>query len=196
MLVAMNAAPGMVGPNETGPYSAYAQALAEMIAIPGVPLGDVFDQARLRVAALTKGAEVPWDKSRIDQPFVFFAAGPGTPPPPVTAAEIETRSTRPIRDFPADQAYAAALERDTLQGYEDFLAAYPTSPYAKTVRGLLAARREALTWRHTLDIGTPDAYWSYLRRYPKGPHAAEARQNPRHARRRLAAAARLCAARL
>ena len=119
---------------------------------------------------------MPWDKSRIDQPFVFFAAGPDTPPPPVTAAEIETRSTQPIRDFPADQAYAAALERDTLQGYEDFLAAYPTSPYAKTVRGLLAARREALTWRHTLDVGTPDAFWSYLQRYPKGPHAAEARR--------------------
>jgi uncharacterized caspase-like protein len=176
MLVAMNAAPGTVGPNETGPYSAYVQALAEMIGTPGLPLGDVFDQVRLRVAALTRGAEVPWDESRIDQPFVFFATGPDTPPPPVTAAEIETRSTQPISDFPADQAYAAALERDTLQGYADFLAAYPRGPYAKTVRGLLAARREALTWRHTLDVGTPAAYWSYLRRYPKGPHAAEARQ--------------------
>ena len=176
MLVAMNAAPGTVGPNETGPYGAYAQALAEMIATPGLPIGDVFDQVRLRVAALTKGAEVPWDASRIDQPFVFFAAGPDTPPPPVTAAEIETRRTRPIRDFSVDDAYAAALERDTLQGYEDFLAAYPRSRYAKAVRGLLAARREALTWRRTLDVGTPEAYWSYLRRYPKGPHAAEARE--------------------
>jgi uncharacterized caspase-like protein len=176
MLVAMNAAPGTVGPTEAGPYGAYAQALAEMIGTPGLPIGDVFDQVRLRVAALTKGAEVPWDTSRIDQPFVFFAAGPDTPPPPVTAAEIETRLTRPIRSFSVDDAYAAALERDTLQGYADFLAAYPTSRYAKSVRGLLAARREALTWRHTLDVGTPDAYWSYLRRYPKGPHAAEARE--------------------
>ena len=44
MLVAMNAAPGTVGPNETGPYGAYAQALAEMIGSPGLPLGDVFDR--------------------------------------------------------------------------------------------------------------------------------------------------------
>ena len=176
MLVAMNAAPGTVAPAESGPYSAYAQALAEMIGNPGMPLAGVFDQARLRVAALTNGAEVPWDESRIEQPFVFFAAAPGAPPPEVTAADVQARITRPIRDFPADQAYAAALERDTLQGYEDFLVVYPTSPYARTVRGLLAARREALTWRHTLDAGSAEAYWSYLRRYPKGPHATEARQ--------------------
>jgi uncharacterized caspase-like protein len=174
MLIAMNAAPGTLGPTPTESYGAYAQALAEMIQTPGLPIADIFDQVRLRVATLTKGAEVPWDESRIDQPFVFFAAGSGAPPAPVTDAEIIARRTRPIRDFPTDQAYAAALERDTLAGYTDFLAAYPASPYTMTIRGLLAARREALTWRRTIDIGTPQAYWSYLRRYPRGPHATEA----------------------
>src|SRR5437763_8827341 len=47
---------------------------------------------------------------------------------------------------------------------------------AKRVRAILAARREAITWRRTYLADTPDAYWSYLRRYPRGPHAWDARR--------------------
>ena len=49
-------------------------------------------------------------------------------------------------------------------------------PLANRVRALLAARREAITWRRTCRVDTPDAYWSYLNRYPRGPHAADARR--------------------
>jgi hypothetical protein len=56
------------------------------------------------------------------------------------------------------EAYSAAIERDTLEGYEDFLAAYPDDRLAVRVRALLAARREALTWRRA-----------------NGPHFADAR---------------------
>ena len=73
-------------------------------------------------------------------------------------------------------AYAAALERDTLPAYEEFLAAYPGDPLAKRVMAIVAARREAITWRRTYRADTPEAYWSYLRRYPRGPHAADARR--------------------
>src|SRR5262249_39397195 len=34
--------------------------------------------------------------------------------------------------------------------------------------------RAAITWRRTCSIDTPPAYWSYLRRYPDGPHATDA----------------------
>src|SRR5207253_1794186 len=83
---------------------------------------------------------------------------------------------RPMRDLGAQDAYVAALERDTLQGYLDFLAAYPDDPMARRVRAIVAARREAITWRRTRIADTPPAYWSYLRRYPDGPHAADARR--------------------
>ena len=73
-------------------------------------------------------------------------------------------------------AYTAALERDTLQGYEDFLAAYPGDPLARRVRAIVAARREAIIWGRTYRTDTPNAYWSYCRRYPRGPHAADARR--------------------
>jgi uncharacterized caspase-like protein len=94
----------------------------------------------------------------------------------VSAEQAQTMRSRPIRDLGPQDAYAAALERDTLQGYTDFLAAYPDDPMAQRVRAITAARREAITWRRTRRIDTPNAYWSYLRRYPRGPHAADARR--------------------
>ncbi|BAV51697.1 peptidase C14 caspase catalytic subunit p20 [Mesorhizobium loti] len=180
MLIAFNAAPGTVAPEGKGPYGAYAQALAEMIRDGGLQLGDVFDRTRLRVNEVTDGAEVPWDASKIRDSFVFFDRGPDAPAPQVSAAEVRTNRTREIRDFDAHDAYIAALDRDTMRGYEDFLVAYPHDPMARRVRAILAARREAITWRQTWVRDTPEAYWSYLDRYPHGPHAWDARRRLEH----------------
>jgi len=181
ILVAFNAAPGTIGPNEPGPYGAYAQALAEMIRQGGLSLPELFNRVRLRVNEITKGGEVPWNAQRIQTDFVFFERGPDAPQPapPAQVAEMEAR---PIRDFDARDAYIAALDRDTLQAYEEFLAAFPDDRLAKRVRVIVAARREAITWRRSCGANTPNGYWSYLRRYPNGPHTWDAR-------RRLAALA-------
>ncbi|MDX8516908.1 caspase family protein [Mesorhizobium dulcispinae] len=180
MLIAFNAAPGTVAPEGKGPYGAYAQALAEMMREGGLPLEDVFDRTRLRVNEVTQGAEVPWDASKISAPFVFFERAPDAPAPKVSEAESQANRTREIRDFDAHDAYVAALDRDTMRGYQDFLVAYPHDPMAKRVRAIIAARREAITWRETWMRDTPEAYWSYLDRYPHGPHAWDARRRLRH----------------
>ena len=176
MLVAFNAAPGTAAPAESGSYGAYAQALAEMIREGGLSPTEVFDGVRLRVNEATKGAQVPWDTSRIASPFVFFERAADAPPPAFAADRVNAMQSRPLRDLGAQDAYAAAIERDTLEGYEDFLGAYPADPLANRVRALLAARREAMTWRKTSLVNTPDAYWSYLDRYQRGPHADDARR--------------------
>jgi uncharacterized caspase-like protein len=174
LLMAFNAAPGTVAPEGQGPYGPYAQALAEMIRDGGLPLAAVFERARLRVNDVTKGAQVPWHASKVEASFVFFERAPDAPPPAVAAEQTGAIRSRPIKEFSPQEAYAAALDRDTLEGYSDFLTAYPDDPMAKRVRAIVAARREALTWRRTCAVNTPPAYWSYLRRYPQGPHAADA----------------------
>jgi uncharacterized caspase-like protein len=176
MLIAFNAAPGTVAPEEPGPYGAYAQAVAEMIRTGGLPLPELFNRVRLRVNQNTKGAQVPWDTQKVDDAqFTFFDRAPDAPAAasPDQAAAVRDK---PIRDLGPSDAYLAAVDRDTLQGYEDFIAAYPQDPMAKRVRAIIAARREAITWRRSYRADTPDAYWSYLRRYPRGPHAADARR--------------------
>jgi uncharacterized caspase-like protein len=175
MLIAFNAAPGTVAPPEQGPYGIYAQSLAEMIRTGGLPLPEVFNRVRLRVNEASKGAQVPWDSQKVDAPFMFFERGPDAPAP-AQADQAAAIRNKPIRDLGAQDAYAAALERDTMQGYDDFLQAYAGDPLAKRVRAIAAARREAITWRRSYRADTPDAYWSYLQRYPRGPHAADARR--------------------
>jgi uncharacterized caspase-like protein len=176
MLIAFNAAPGTVAPGEPGPYGIYAQSLAEMIRTGGLSLPDVFDRVRLRVSETSKGAQVPWDEQKIQSQFAFFDRAPDAPPAQGTPDQVAAFRDRPIGDLGAQDAFNAALERDTVQGYEDFLAAYPGDPLAKRVRAILAARREAITWRRTYLADTPDAYWSYLRRYQRGPHAPDCRR--------------------
>ncbi|MCI0735091.1 MAG: caspase family protein [Beijerinckiaceae bacterium] len=176
MLVAFNAAPGTVAPGESGSYGAYAQALAEMVREGGLSPSAVFDAVRLRVNEATKGAEVPWDVSRITSSFVFFERAKDAPPPAFSAERASEMSSKPIGGLGVQDAYAAAVERDTLEGYEEFLAAYPDDPLASRVRGLLAARRESMTWQRTCRVNTREAYWSYLNRYPRGPHVGDARR--------------------
>jgi hypothetical protein len=176
MLVAFNAAPGTIAPERDGPYGAYAQALAEMMREGSLPLRELFERVRLRVNDTTKGAQVPWSASRIEAPFVFFERSPDAPAPAASPEQMSMIQSQPLRDFAAPDAYLAAIERDTLEGYEEFLAAYPDDPMAKRVRALIAARRESVIWQSTAAADAPDAYWSYLRRYPHGPHSADARR--------------------
>ena len=176
MLVAFNAAPGTVAPSELGPYGVYAQSLAEMIRTGGLALPDVFDRLRMRVNETSKGAQVPWDAQKIQAQFFFFDRAPDAPPAQGPADQVAAIRTRPIRELPVQDAYAAAIARDTLQGYEDFEGGFPDDPMAARVRAIIAARREAITWRRTYLTDTPQAYWSYLRRYPDGPHAWDARR--------------------
>jgi uncharacterized caspase-like protein len=176
LLVAFNAAPGTVAPEGQGPYGPYAQALAEMIREGGLPLDGVFERARLRVNDMTAGAEVPWHASKVQEQVVFFERAADAPPPAISAEQTAAIRARPIRELGAPDAYIVALERDTIDGYTDFVAAYPEDPMARRVRAIIAARREAITWRRTRILDTPPAYWSYLRRYPEGSHAWDARR--------------------
>ena len=176
MAVAFNAAPGTVAPEEQGPYGAYATSLTEMIAAGGLGLDDLFARLRLRVSDLSKGAEVPWYVSQIDGPFFMTERAVDAPPPPNVVPLADVRD-KPLRDFPSvDDAYAAALDRDSIDGYEQFLAIYPNSPYSTRVAAMLAVRREEIIWRRCVVADTPPAYWSYLRRYPNGPHVWDARR--------------------
>lgn len=177
MLLAFNAAPGTIAPEAKEGYGAYATALSEMIKEGGLKLDDLFERVRLRVDGLTQGAELAWHVSRVDAPFLFFERAQGAP---AQAERFSELRSRPIREFDPRQAYLAAIARDSMRGYQDFLAAYPDDPLARRVRAIVAARREATTWRESALADTREGYWSYLRRYPRGPHAYDARRRLVH----------------
>ena len=149
-LIAFNAAPGTLAGEEEGPYGVYGKTLAGAIRQGGVDIAQAFDQTRVSVNAETQGALLPWSASKLGGPFYVFERAADAPPAALSLAQIERR---PISSFSAEDAYAAAIERDTIKGYREFLAAYPNSDQARRVRAILAVRREAAYWRRTVSRG-------------------------------------------
>ena len=171
-LIAFNAAPGTLAGDEPGPYGVYGKTLAGAMRQGGVDVVEVFDQTRVTVNQQTQGALLPWSASKLTEPYYIFERAADAPPPAVATAV----TNQPIAGLPADAAYAAALQSDTIRGYEEYLSHFPDSAQTPRVRAILAALREAYFWRRSVNANTAHAYWTYLRRYPKGPHVADARR--------------------
>ncbi|WP_052002863.1 caspase family protein, partial [Microvirga sp. BSC39] len=169
-LMAFSSAPNIVATDGSGPYGAYATALVEMIRQPGLGLDEVFARTRLRTHETTNGLQIPWHSANLGAAsFVFFEQAEAAAAPLV-------REVRRIEEVPAEEAYAIAVERDTIQDYQAFLRRYPDHRLSRRVTALLAARREAAVWRRTVTRNTREAYWTYLRAYPNGPHAPDCRR--------------------
>jgi uncharacterized caspase-like protein len=175
-LIAFSATPGTVAPDGAQDYSPYALALAEMIREGGLTPAGLFDRVRLRVNELTKGGQLPWDTTNIQTRFKFLERSPDASQRADAPERTAWMRSQAMRSLNAGDAYATALLRDTLDGYAEFLAEYWRDPVAKRIQGLIAVRREALTWRRSYQANTPDAYWTYLERYPHGPHVADAQR--------------------
>jgi len=169
LVYAFNEAPGAVSPDEPGPYGIYAQALVEMLR-QGFAIPQAFTAARLRANDLSDGIIVPWDTAELREAVRLFTRRKTAPPLPPLDASASIRSLGPAK------AYLAAIAADTLEAYADFCAAFPNDPLGLRVRTLLATRREALTWQRAVAAGTPQAIWTYMRRYPRGPHFPDARR--------------------
>ena len=171
-LIAFNAAPGTLAGDEQGPYGVFGKTLAGAMRQGGVDVVEVFDQTRVTVNQLTQGALLPWSASKLTEPYYIFERAADAPPPAVATAV----TNQPIAGLPADAAYAAALQSDTIRGYEEYLSHFPDLAQTPRVRAILAALREAYFWRRSVNTNTAHAYWTYLRRYPRGPHVADARR--------------------
>ncbi|MGA2125688.1 MAG: caspase family protein [Xanthobacteraceae bacterium] len=170
-LIAFNAAPGTIAPESPGPYGPYAQALAEMLGQVGLPLDEAFTRTRMRVGEKTNGAFVPWNASKIAVPLMFREG-----PPETSDSQARAMMAKPVAELGSPDAFVVAERQDTVEGYQAFLAAYPDDALAPRVRAMLAVRREAMVWHRTYLADAPNAYWSYLSRYPHGPHAGDARR--------------------
>ena len=168
-LVAFDAAPGMVAAPDAPPYGAYARALAEALGTPGLAPARMLERVRLRVGTLTNGAQVPWTEGALDPAATLE---PGAAPTGGVSA-VDQLSTGALS---TDVAYAAVIARDNLINYADFLRAVPDGPLAARTRVLLAVRREATMWRAAANSDDPRAVWTYMRRYPRGPHLFDARR--------------------
>ena len=75
-----------------------------------------------------------------------------------------------------EDACAAAIAPDTMEGYEEFLALHLRIRCGRRIAAMVAIRREEIISRRCVFDNSPPAYWSYLRRYPNGPYVCDARR--------------------
>ena len=168
-LVAFNAAPGSIGVEDAGDYGVYAKTLAGLMRQGGVDVSEILAETRIEVNQQTQGAQIPWSAGKLDAPYFLFERAANAPPPKRIVA-----SKKPLKQLSAQEAYEVVIERDNLGDYEAFLRDHARSEQARRISAIVAARREATFWRRALDANDPRGYWTYLRRYPRGPHAFDA----------------------
>lgn len=165
---AFNAAPGMVGRSDVPFYGIYARALAEALRTPGLGLHALFSRVRLRVAEITGGAVVPWDNGETESDVTLLSAAGGSGPGQI--------ANRPMTGLPVETVYWASIAEDTLAGYQAFLRAFPNDPLSVRIKVLKAVRLEAATWAESCRANTASAYWTFMSRYPRGPHYVDVRR--------------------
>ncbi len=111
-LIATNAAPGTVGPAETGPYGSYALALVEMIRDGGLTPAALFERVRLRVAEATSGPKCRGAPRASTRRSCSWSGRPGRPRSPASRCR-RSPSARSARGRPTPPASAATPWRDT-----------------------------------------------------------------------------------
>ena len=180
---------GEIAEDGPGPDGAYATAIAEMVREPGLDLDTMFARIRVRTHEATNGQQTPWEVSKLDKVVMLVPGQPSAPPAgapqgllaPQTAmgAPPVRRPPRPMTGIGAEEAYAYAIEQDDLPTYVEYVRVHPNSAYAQRIWARIRARREALAWRRALLFNTPEAYWTYLQRYPDGMYAYDAERRLR-----------------
>lgn len=132
-LIAFATAPGSVAQDGTGENGIYTKHLLESIAMPGLPVEQMFKRVRVGVARETNEAQIPWESSSMKGDFVFREA---PSQPAVSQDKLIEEAAR------AAAERAAALTAERLQ--REQAARAPQQDRARAELDSLNAERENL----------------------------------------------------
>jgi hypothetical protein len=96
-----------------------------------------------RVRILTLSTQIPWNAGNLSAPYFMFERAADTPP----ALVKRPPANKPLKEFSAENAYEAAIARDTLQDYEEFLRDHPAASSCADGRRRPAGARRGDPWR-------------------------------------------------
>jgi tetratricopeptide (TPR) repeat protein len=193
--IAYSTAPGDVADDGKGTNSPFTKALAESIIKPGATINDVFQDVRGKVRTATNKKQVPWDSSSLTAPFYFV--------PAVAVAAAAAPTSNAIDPKAIELAFWDAIkDSKSAEDYQAYLEKFPAGDFAplaeirlkqagQTVTRVVpqggavavpagsgepeAAQFEQAFWSSAHEGDSPEDYQAYLKKYPNGLFAAEAR---------------------
>ena len=175
--IAFNAAPGTVGPDEAGPYGAYAtvadgndrcrRSQSRRFVRAHALAGERTDKRRGgALVRIADRAAVLYHRARRRR-AERRRMRRRSPICATSRCAVIRASRMPMRRRSRSTRWKAT---------SNFWRFILPVPFSQRIAAMLAVRREEIIWRHCVFNNTPPAYWSYLRRYPRGPHAWDARR--------------------
>ena len=145
-LLAYATSPGIVAADGEGDNGLYTENLLREILVPGAKVEDVFKRVRLSVRRTSKGAQVPWESTSLEDDFFFV------PPPPDQKSGPEQAQ----REFEADLAQWLQLRQaGDIAALEAFLRARPSGKFSEFADRRLDELLKAQGERTVRPAGTP-----------------------------------------
>jgi uncharacterized caspase-like protein len=186
-IVSYSTAPGTEALDGDGQNSPYTTALMKIGHEPGLQIEQLLKRVRLDVSNMTARQQFPWESSSLTVEFSFFPAGsaqeraaPANNSQPGTTgkARSETRSVeawqKELKSKSAREAYEIVVREDQVEGYQAYLALYPSQSTAPAVRSLSERRQVMVAWYTAVTINTVASYQAFLASYGTSDFAATA----------------------
>ena len=116
-LLAYATAPGAVASDGRGNNSPYTEALTRAMQEPGVPIEQIFKNARRAVMAETQNQQVPWESSPVTSDFYFIAKEEtgGGPSVPVAQGQIDREAL----------FWQSIKDSSNREDFEEYLSQFP-----------------------------------------------------------------------
>jgi uncharacterized caspase-like protein len=183
-LIAFSTEPGKTALDGDGDHSPFADALAELIGVPGLEVTTLFRQVSKKVLDVTNQEQFPWVTQRLTEDF-YFRPGAATETsasealPGAAATVAAMPSTAASQDI-AEIEYGKAVVSNTADAYETWLRRYSGHPRKPSVVKLLQRLAEEELWKQAEasrsradSVATLDRL---LISYPDGIYAEKAHQ--------------------
>src|SRR5207302_1807078 len=131
------AAPGRAAADgEKGGNGIFTSALLRQIAVPGLPIEDVFKRVIRTVTERTGGRQVPWMESSLQGDFYFIRPVPVIAPPPIPP---------PPSPDPEVVFWLSIEKRNAAADFEEYLRRFPQGEFVGLARNRIAALQPAPT---------------------------------------------------
>src|SRR6478735_5026960 len=180
------------------PFSAINKTAGRGLAIVDAPNGSIVSYSTAPGTEALDGdgqnspyttarQQFPWESSSLTVEFSFFPAGAGQEraasanngqPNATAKTRSETRSVeawqKELKSKTAREAYEIVVREDQVEGYQAYLALYPSQSTAPALRSLSDRRQVMIAWYTAVTVNTVASYQAFLARYGNSDFAATA----------------------